>query len=246
MNDTRSLIFSFKNTVMNKKLKFFLLVFVSLLLTSQLFAQNNKEFGNWLMYFGTNRITDDWSIHSEIQYRNHTVEPINIEQLLLRTGVNYHLKGNGVLTLGYGYVASHDFDTDQKGPESKEHRIFQQLILTNKISRLKFEHRYRLEQRWVNSNYKNRIRYRLMLFLPLNNPTISPKTVFLGVYNELFMNTTDVFFDRNRLYGSVGYQINKTTQVQLGYLYQRLNSFGKNYLQFAVVFNPDFRKKEEE
>ena len=198
------------------------------------------------MYFGTNRLTDELSIHSEVQYRNHTIAPVNIEQLLLRTGLNYHLAKNAIATLGYGYIASHVYVSDQRAPESTEHRIFQQLILTNKVSRVKFEHRYRLEQRWVNEKYKNRIRYRLMVFVPLNKPTITKGTVFLGVYDEIFMNTEQVFFDRNRLYGAVGYQIDNKTQVQLGYLRQNVNDFGKSYLQFALVFNPDLRQKASE
>jgi hypothetical protein len=206
-------------------------------------AQQN-EFGNWLMYFGTNRLTDDWSIHSEVQYRNHTIEPVNIEQLLLRTGLNYHLTKNAILTAGYGYIASHDFESDQKAPESREHRLFQQLILINKVSRLKFEHRYRYEQRWVNDDFKTRLRYRLMVFLPLNKPTITKGTIFLGIYDEIFLNVKQTFFDRNRFYVALGYQFSKTTQMQLGYLRQRVNPFGKDYLQVAVVFNPDFRKEK--
>lgn len=228
---------------MTKKCYLLFLVLASTFLSHPLLAQQD-EFGNWLMYFGTNRVADDWSIHSEIQYRNHTLAPTNIEQLLLRTGLNYHVSDNAILTAGYGYIASHDFKSPQREPESKEHRIFQQLILTNKVSRLKFEHRYRLEQRWVNDNYKNRIRYRLMVFLPLNKPTITKGTVFLGVYDEVFLNTSQVFFDRNRLYGAVGYQFHKMAQAQIGYLYQRVNDFGKSYLQIGLVFNTDFRKKE--
>lgn len=232
--------------MMRTKIHFISSAFLCLLLSVAAHAQQQEDiWGNWLMYFGTNRITDDWSIHSELQYRNHTVAPINIEQLLLRTGVNYHLSNNASVTLGYGYIASHLYDTPDRAPESREHRIFQQLILINKLSRLKFEHRYRLEQRWVNGDFRGRVRYRLMAFLPLNKPKIEKGTVFLGVYDEIFVNTEQVFFDRNRLYGAVGYQINPMVQVQAGYLRQRVNAFAKNYLQFAVVFNPDFRKKEE-
>jgi len=217
---------------------------LTLVMLSNILYGQQDIFGNWLMYFGTNKIADDWSIHSEVQYRNHTIEPVNIEQLLLRTGVNYHISKNAILTMGYGYIASHEFESEQKEPESTEHRIFQQFILTNKLDRIKFEHRYRLEQRWVNSDYRNRIRYRLMLFIPINKPQIEAKTFFVGIYNEIFMNTKETFFDRNRLYGALGYQINKMTQVQVGYLRQRVNDFGKDHIQFAVVFNPDFRKKE--
>ncbi|MFT4761391.1 MAG: long-subunit fatty acid transport protein [Paraglaciecola sp.] len=226
---------------MISKLFYTSLIFTLALLSNPLLAQQN-EFGNWLMYFGTNRISDDWSIHSEIQYRNHTVQPTNIEQLLLRTGVNYHLNDNAIVTFGYGYIASYDFESEQKAPESTEHRLFQQLILINKLGRIKFEHRYRLEQRWVNSDYRNRLRYRLMVFIPINKPTITKGTLFLAIYDEIFMNTEQTFFDRNRLYGALGYQFSKMVQVQVGYLYQRVNAFGKSYLQFGVVVNPDFRE----
>ena len=227
-----------------KNNNYFLILLSFCFISNNLVAQNDK-WGNWLMYFGTNKIANDWSIHSEIQYRNHTVAPTNIEQLLLRTGINYHLSNTAVVTAGYGFIGSYVFESEQNEPEVKEHRIFQQLILINKISRIKFEHRYRIEQRWSNSNYKNRLRYRLMAFVPLNKPTITKGTFFLGVYDEIFLNTKETFFDRNRLYGALGYQFNKTTQAQVGYLYQRVNAFGKSYLQVGFIFNPDFRKSEE-
>ena len=213
-------------------------------LSIPLFAQQETGedvLGNWIMYFGQNRISDEWSIHTEVQYRNHTVAPVNIEQLLLRTGLNYHISPTAFVTAGYGYIASHAYESEQTDPESTEHRIWQQLIMTNKVGRVKFEHRYRIEQRWVNDDYRNRLRYRLMAFIPLNKPNIEPGTFFLGLYDEIFVNTKQTFFDRNRLYGALGYQINKPVQVQLGFLHQRVNNFGKYYLQFGVVYNPDFR-----
>lgn len=226
------------------KKRHLLLFTLAISFTLQASAQQDI-WGNWIMYFGTNKVADDWSIHSELQYRNHTVAPINIEQLLIRTGVNYHLSKKAVVTLGYGYVGGYDYKSSQREPESREHRIFQQFILTNKVNRLKFEHRYRLEQRWVNDDFRSRFRYRLMLFLPLNKPTIEKGTVFLGMYDEIFINSTKTFFDRNRFYTAIGYQINKMTQVQVGHLYQRVNDFGKNYLQVGVVFNTDFRRNDE-
>jgi hypothetical protein len=202
------------------------------------------EWGNWLMYFGLNRVSDKLSIHSEIQYRSHTIAPVNIEQLLLRTGLNYHFAPTAFVTAGYGYIASHQYESEQSAPESEEHRIWQQLIMTHVLGRVKFEHRYRIEQRWINSDYKNRLRYRLALFIPLNNPTIEPGTFFVSLYDEIFVNTEKVFFDRNRLYGALGYQLNQAMGFQAGVLHQQLSEFGKWHLQFALVFNPDFRKSE--
>ncbi|MDC9722162.1 MAG: DUF2490 domain-containing protein [Urechidicola sp.] len=215
------------------------LLFLAPLIT---YSQDDKV-GNWLMYFGTNRISDDFSIHTEIQYRNHTLTPNNVEQLLLRTGLNYHFSEKATVTAGYAYIPSYVYESEQTSPEVEEHRIWQQFILTNKIGRVKFEHRYRVEQRWVNQDYKNRLRYRLMLFVPLNKPVIEKGAFFLGVYDEIFINTKESFFDRNRLYGALGYQINKDINIQTGMLHQQLSNSGKWYLQFAVFINTDFRKK---
>ncbi len=201
--------------------------------------------GNWLMYFGMNRFHDAFSLHTEIQYRNHTVVPNEIEQLLLRTGINYHFADNAFATAGYAYISSYVFESEQKPPEVEEHRIWQQFILTNKIGRVKFEHRYRAEQRWVNRNFLTRYRYRLMLFIPINKPKMEKGSLFLGLYDEVFVNGKQVFFDRNRLYGAVGYQLNKTANIQVGMLHQQVNDFGKWYLQFALVYNPDFRGMSE-
>ncbi len=200
----------------------------------------NEDLGNWIMYFGQNRFSDKLSLHTEIQYRNHTAVPTEIEQLLTRIGLNYHLDDQNMITAGYGYISSYEYLSEQSIPESEEHRIWQQFISINHVSKVKLEHRYRLEQRWVNSNYRNRIRYRLMAFVPLYQK--EDKKLFIGLYDEIFMNTREVFFDRNRLYGALGYQFNKEVGVQTGMLHQQVGPKGKWYLQFAVFYNPDFRK----
>ncbi len=225
--------------MIKKSLLLFLIIQFPILISAQ-----ENELGNWIMYFGQNRLSDQFSIHSEVQYRNHKVSPVyeNIEQLLIRFGGNYHFADNAIASAGYAYIASHEYESEQNYPESEEHRIWQQFLLYNLVGRVKFEHRYRVEQRWVNDDYKNRLRYRLMLFIPINNKKIVPKTWLIGLYDEIFLNTEEVFFDRNRLYGALGYQFNSSTQVQVGLLHQQVNTFGKRYLQFAVIYNPDFRQ----
>ncbi len=161
---------------------------------------------------------------------------------MLRTGLNYHINKKAIVTGGYAYIPSYVFDSDQSAPETTEHRIWQQFILTNKLGRVKFEHRYRLEQRWVNQSYRNRFRYRLMLFVPINKSVIEPGSLFVGLYDEVFVNDKQRFFDRNRLYGALGYQLDRSTNIQLGMLRQRVNDFGKWYAQFAIIYNPDLTK----
>lgn len=128
----------------------YLFLALALLFTANLRAQHTQdETGNWIMYFGSNRLNDTWSIHTEVQYRNHEVVPNTVEQLLLRTGVNYHFKPNAFATLGYGHITSHTYLDEIDQASSAEHRVWQQLITTQKLGRVKLEHRYRIEQRWI-------------------------------------------------------------------------------------------------
>ncbi|MEX0968528.1 MAG: DUF2490 domain-containing protein, partial [Bacteroidia bacterium] len=53
------------------------------------FAQQEEKLGDWLMYFGSTRLHENWSLHHEIQFRNAALV-INTEQWLLRGGVIYH------------------------------------------------------------------------------------------------------------------------------------------------------------
>ena len=76
------------------------------------------------MYFGMNKVSRQFSIHSEVQYRNHTTAPLEIEQLLLRTGLNYHYSDKAFMTLGYGHISSYEFESEQSRPELEEHRIW--------------------------------------------------------------------------------------------------------------------------
>ncbi len=218
--------------------------FLLILLPVSLLAQEGNT-GNWMMYFGMNKLSNKISLHTEVQYRNHTLLPNQIEQLLLRTGLNYHFSNKAFATAGYAHISSYDFKSEQKPPETTEHRIWQQFILNNQLGKVKFEHRYRIEQRWVNQEFKSRFRYRLMLFLPLNSSQMEAGSFFLGLYDEVFINGKSAFFDRNRLYGALGYQFHKTANLQVGMLHQQTAASGKWYLQFALAFNPDLRKRQE-
>ncbi|WP_394750545.1 DUF2490 domain-containing protein [Spongiimicrobium salis] len=215
-------------------------------------AQDNGEddLGAWYMYFGTNKISDNLSIHSEAQFRFYETLS-NFNQLLLRTGLNYHLDANNIVTLGYGYI-----DTDPTFEDNgavgipftntiTEHRIFEQFIQKSKSGKFSFEHRYRLEQRFINNkdlsvtDTQHRARYRLQLTYPLS------KTVFLNAYDEVFLNLQDNVFGQNRLYFALGFHLNAITSIQLGYLKNHFNTANFDRLQLGIFFNPDLRKKNK-
>ena len=146
-----------------------LFLYFALLYFGGVVAQNTGEddWGAWYMYFGTNQIAEKLSIHSEAQFRYYETGG-NFNQLLLRTGLNYHINPNAIATFGYAYINTDStFEEIINEVNSKENRIFQQFILKNKVGEFYFEHRYRLEQRFIDfgsfTDTQHRARYRLQL-----------------------------------------------------------------------------------
>ncbi len=191
--------------------------------------------GMWLMFFNRTEIAKKWSIHTEIQDRSYDISHKE-EQLLLRAGINYHLKKNLWLTAGYGYIESYPPD-DIMSNTVIEHRIWQQGLYFHTIGRFFVEHRARVEQRFVGSDYRDRIRYRLMVNAPLNQDRMGPKTLFISVYNEIFYHIENSPYDRNRFYTALGYQFNRSVNVQAGWLGQNFSGKTKGYLQVGLFAN---------
>ena len=216
-----------------------------LLFSTILFAQQpgEKDTGIWYMYFGMNRVSERLSIHTEAQFRYFETSS-NFNQLLLRSGLNYHINPDAIATFGYAYIDTDPtFDDDQLADapliinDIREHRIFQQFILKNKVWELLFEHRYRLEQPFSDdtSTTEHRARYRIQMTLPLTD------NFYLNFYNELFINLQDNLFGQNRLYGAVGVNLTPNSSVQLGYLRNQFSNAVFDRLQLAFFYNPDLR-----
>ena len=227
---------------MIKKGIFYLIcsVFISINVKAQNPVEKaENELGNWLMYFGTHKISEKYSLHYETQLRNYEIIS-NFNQLLPRVGLNYHIDENSIVTAGYAFIPTqNEFDKGWGKEMVTENRIWEQFILRNSINRVKIRHRYRLEQRWVKAgditNYKNRARYMLSLKLPISKNKESP--LFISLYDEIFLNISDNPFDQNRLFAALGFQVNKQMNIQLGYLRHRAGSLDLNRLQLALFLN---------
>ena len=219
-------------------MKNIILAFILLSAPVVLFSQNS-DLGNWLIYFGNKKIDSNWNWHHEVQYRNYNAVG-DLEQLLLRTGIGYNLsKNNNNLLLGYGYIHSQNYlDNVDDKVNVNEHRIYQQFITRQSFSRIKFQHRYRLEQRWIeDADFRIRFRYFLSMNIAINNTDIVDKTWYGSVYNEIFVNGDQVFFDRNRLYLGIGYRLSKTAKFEFGYMNQFLNNSNRDQLNLITFIN---------
>ncbi|MCH1538353.1 MAG: DUF2490 domain-containing protein [Flavobacteriaceae bacterium] len=222
---------------MNKNI-FFTAALAFLLMLPNLAKAQESDLGNWLIYIGSKKLNSKWNLHNEIQYRNYDAIG-DLEQLLLRTGIGYNLsENNNNLLLGYGFIKSENYA--QNGLDKitvNEHRIFQQFTSKQKVGSLSLTHRYRFEQRFVEEEFKARFRYFLAFKLPFKGTEEAPSKYYLSAYNEIFLNTRSSVFDRNRVYGGIGYQLNKNVRLEAGYMNQFFESSGRDQVNLITFVN---------
>jgi len=212
----------------------FSLTFIVYFIPQQSVAQESS-LGNWFLLFGNKKINEKINWHHEVQYRNYNAIG-DLEQLLLRTGIGINVTDNTNLLLGYGFIRSENYFGNEELVVN-EHRIFQQIITKQNAAKLRIQHRYRFEQRFVEEDFKLRFRYFLSLAYPLWENNTTKQELYLAAYNEIFLNKNNIVFDRNRLYGGLGYRLNNKVRFELGYMNQFFNVGGRDQLNIVCFFN---------
>jgi len=226
------------------KTKHILLIIIFSTACNAVYSQKS-ETGNWFMYVGNQSLTKKFNWHNEIQYRNYDFAG-DLQQLLLRTGIGYNLsENNNNLLFGYAFIRSERYvnNSDNK-ISSDEHRIYQQFISKQNIGVVFLQHRYRVEERFLKDDTQMRFRYFLSLNVPINHKTMAKNTVYLSAYNEIFVNGQSPLFDRNRIYGAVGYVFSKNFRLELGYMSQILENTHRNQFQILLFNNLSFLKMD--
>jgi len=223
---------------MHNKSNFIMAALACMLMLPSVVAAQDSDFGNWLIYIGNKKVNSQWNIHNEVQYRNYDAVG-DLEQLLLRTGVGYNLsENNHNLLLGYGYILSENYVANTQDKTSvNEHRIFQQFTSKQSVGVVSLTHRYRFEQRFVEADYKMRLRYFLAAKIPLQNTESESSKIYLSAYNEVFLNTESAVFDRNRVYAGVGYQLTKNIRMEAGYMNQIFETSSRDQFNLITFVN---------
>jgi hypothetical protein len=224
-----------------------LLALISLPFVGQ--AQNTldeSQLGAWYMYFFNKSFKNSqFGIQGDYQFRFWNAGS-DLEQILLRTGATYKPKNANILfTLGYAHITSGTFGESRNN--FNESRIYQEALIPQTVgSRFLITHRFRYEQRWVeDQDFRTRYRYNLFLNIPLNNTQLVKKTIYVALYNEIFINgernvgddRTVELFDRNRTYLGMGYSLQNGLRMQLGWMQQTTNNWAKGQAQISLHHN---------
>ena len=211
-------------------------------LSAQVPVDENQS-GAWYMYFFTKSFDGSrFGVQGDLQYRSWDAGG-DMEQLLIRGGATYRpQQADVLLTLGYATITTGEFG--ESDATVHENRVYQEALLPHRVtSRLRLVHRFRYEQRWVESqDLRTRYRYNLFVNILLNAEQFEKKAAYVALYNELFINgQRDIgdggsvqFFDRNRTYLGVGYGLRDNLRTQVGMMRQTTVNWAKWQAQLSL------------
>lgn len=205
-----------------------------LLLSAKISSAQTNEFTGWGAWFHTQKFSEHWGLLFDAQLRSAD-QFSYLRNPLVRPAVAYYFNKNKLVSAGYLFTGTHR-KTATENTFRVENRIFEQFILTHKIGAgNSLQHRFRLEQRFVNSQgdqdqyFTQRFRYFARGVIPLKKTAAFEKGTFVGLQNETFFNVQNKqnvngqFFDQNRAYAAIGYRLNKMIDLETGYLNQYIN-----------------------
>ena len=244
-------------------LVFVIALFIGLSANAQ--KQNTHVQQTWLNYFNQTRFSDKWGIWVDASLRTKENWVEELSQTIGRVGLTYYLSNNTKLTAGYAYV--HHYPADSHPDVAQpEHRPWQQVQWHNNKPNLRMMQWMRLEERFRRKikdadeladgyNFNYRIRYNMLLALPLSKQPFAPGTLSGVLNNEVHINFGDEItyntFDQNRLFLGFFYHVNKHDQIQAGYmnLYQQLPAGNKyrvvHTARISYFHNLDLRSQKK-
>ena len=200
----------------------------------------------WVSHWGDHRLSKHWSLHTEAHWRRAELGA-RWQQLLLRPAINFHLNDQVLFTQGYSYYINYPYREYPIKFQTWEHHLYQQVQLTQPLGRVKVQHRFRMEERFIAKmkadpadptqgqldeyTYQSRFRYRVWVTIPLGkHEKVEPGVFTANFYDEVFLNFGNSYqvdyINQNRISALLGYQVCKPLNVMAGYLYQTIQRPG--------------------
>lgn len=229
-------------------MKHFIFTFLFSLFVLSGFSQHINQNTGWLFFLNSTKLSDKWGLHLDVQLRSKDNWD-GVQNFLFRPGATYYINKNSNATVGYLLANTYVKAEGAASNTLTEHRIWEQYIYTHKIKPIYAQHRFRLEQRFIETAggdiFAQRLRYFVRFVLPLTEAK-SPfvEGPFVALQNELFFNLQNKdklngeVFDQNRAYGAAGYRFSKRFDVEAGYLNQfingRIRNTTNNVIQLAL------------
>jgi hypothetical protein len=219
----------------------------------------------WFGYFNQTRLSNHWGLWSDLHLRTKEDFVNDFSQGILRLGLTYYIRNTTKLTAGYAYV--HHFPAEgHKEIAQPEHRPWQQVQWHTGYGKKKMMQWFRLEERYRHKilddstsgngyNFNFRLRYNFFFDIPLSSGGLQPGKFSFVVNEEVHINfgkqIVNNYFDQNRFFLGLKYQVSEQDNLQVGYMnvFQQLpagNKYRNNDVIRIFYFqNFDLRKQAD-
>jgi hypothetical protein len=217
-----------------------------LLLTAFLSFAQGQKVTQGVEWFGTSsavKFTPKFGVYFDGQYR--FAQSMDNMQHQFRFALDWYV--NPKLTIspvGYVFIWNYLYGLQPASYKNNEHRIYQQLQYKHSLGKFAFTHRFRTEERFIQThtgsaptiedlgydeNFQFRIRHRIWANMAFKGQKVEAKSWYWPSFVEAFMSWGDPAYytyenkiDQFRLFTGIGYQFNKSGNVQIGPFYQYL------------------------
>ncbi len=219
--------------------------------------------GVWFGIYTKYHFNEKWAYYGEYHLRRKDGLQ-KMGQIYLRVGATY--KVAKYLDLTVGFVNPYYWAPNPEEPNMDkvvpQYRGWQQAVLATPFDHIKVMHQFRLEQRF-RRDYRHdapfklthRFRYKITAYLPLNHKDFGPGTLFMALYNEIFIQAgkSVVYnhFEDNRAFIGLGYNLNRSIQLQSGYMYSFRHDGAphryenRNIIRFNIIHHLDFHLERQ-
>lgn len=201
------------------------LTFTFILFSLSIFAQKADQLNIWYTYAGNHKIADQYKIHTLLSQRMHDGLFRKSQQSLIRIGLIRDISKSLAIGVGYDNAVTFPYGEHPTPNNETEHRSFERIVIKNDVTnKIKMSQRFLLEQRYVaGKDTKHRLRYRITASMPLVKLK-NDKVLKLVGFDEFFIkfDNSPNRFNQNWAYLGVGYPIDKTKAISLGYMNQYL------------------------
>jgi hypothetical protein len=222
----------------------YIFCFVTIILPSKLIAQSSNQNSGWTALFHSQKFNNKIGAHFDFQVRSAD-DFDYVRNILIRPGITWFIDGNKNATLGYALILTNQRLEGAANDQLTESRIWEQFIFNQKIGKIPLAHRFRLEQRFIETPledvFSNRIRYFIRSVIPLTPQEDKFNTgLFMALQNEVFLNLQNKdklnghIFDQNRAYAALGYRLSPKMDIEAGYLNQAIKGRSSNTANHAV------------
>ncbi|WP_022824059.1 DUF2490 domain-containing protein [Hymenobacter norwichensis] len=219
------------------KQTFLFFAMLVLLAAGPALGQNRGKYNSWLQYTGTYSLNQRFDVNIGAQYRAYS--GLTDKRLLLGlANLQYNLKSLPMsVAAGYMYLQLQPYSNPEQTEkfDNRENRLYQQVIVNNKLGRARLLHRYRIEERWTPGDFRLRFRYLASLRLPLGPRSLENPKWYATIKDEIRISDEPNPFDSNRVWGGAGYILNKHLGGELLWMTQFNGGADRsNYVVFIL------------